>query len=181
MTPDKPMTFLATAAVIPLAALAIAGCGGSGNDSSGSSTPPKTANGQQATIGVADNGTLGKILDDANGRTLYLFKKDSGTRSACSGACASAWPPLRVSGKPVVGTGATATLVGTTPRSDGKAQVTYNGHPLYTFAGDQNPGDTNGQGLTNFGGGWYALSPSGHQVSGTAPGSGSSSSGGYGY
>jgi Secreted repeat of unknown function len=69
-------------------------------------------------------------------------------------------------------------MVGTTTRSDGNPQVTYNGHPLYTYSGDQNPGDTNGQGLTNFGGGWFALSPTRNQVSGQGSNSGG---GGYGY
>ena len=118
---------------------------------------------------------LGKILDDSKANTLYLFKKDSGTKSACSGACATEWPPLRASGKPTAGSGASASMLGTTPRSDGKAQVTYNGHPLYTFAGDQKPGDTSGQGVNAFGGLWYVVSPAGNQVTGT-----SSSSGGGG-
>jgi predicted lipoprotein with Yx(FWY)xxD motif len=183
MTHGKPITILATAAVIPLTALAVAGCG-SGNATTSSSAPPKTASGQNATVGVATNSSLGKILDDAQGRTLYLFKKDSGTHSACTGACAAAWPPLRVTGKPVAGGGASAPLVGTTRRADGQPQVTYNGHPVYTYAGDQSAGDTNGQGLTNFGGGWFALSPAGNQVSGKSSKSNSgsnSSGGGYGY
>ena len=75
-------------------------------------------------------------------------------RSACSGACAGAWPPVRADGKPTVGEGANASLVGTTTRSDGAPQVAYNGHPPYLYQGDQQPGDTSGQGLTMFGGGW---------------------------
>jgi len=179
ITRSKPLTFLAAAAVVPLVASLLAGCGGGSSNANGSTAPPKTASGMAATVGVENNGNLGKILVDSKGRTLYLFKKDSGTKSACAGACASAWPPLRASGKPVVGTGAIASKVGTTPRSDGKPRVTYNGHPLYTYSGDQSPGDTNGQGLTAFGGGWFGLSPSGNQVSGTA--GSSSSSGGSGY
>jgi predicted lipoprotein with Yx(FWY)xxD motif len=177
MTRSKPITWLATAAVIPLTALAVAGCGGGGNNSSASSTPPKTASGQSVALGVG-NSSLGKILDDSNGDTLYLFKKDAGTKSACTGACASAWPPLRVSGKPTVGSGASASMVGTTPRSDGKPQVTYNGHPVYTFTGDQSPGDTSGQGVNAFGARWYAISAAGNQVTGTASSSGG---GGGGY
>ena len=102
---------------------------------------------------------------------------DSGTTSACSGACAVNWPPLRVTGKPTIGTGATASLVSTSTRSDGAKQVTYNGHPVYLFKGDKKPGDTNGEGLNAFGGNWYALSPAGNQVSGQP----SSSGGGSGY
>ena len=97
----------------------------------------------------------------ANGRTLYLFTKDSGTKSACSGACAAAWPPLRANGKPAAGSGASAALVGTT----GGAQVTYNGHPLYYFVKDKKARDTNGEGLTAFGGTWFAVSAAGNRVS----------------
>jgi predicted lipoprotein with Yx(FWY)xxD motif len=177
MTRSKPITWLATAAVIPLTALAVAGCGGGGNNSSASSTPPKTASGQSAALGV-ENSSLGKILDNSHGDTLYLFKKDAGTKSACTGACARAWPPLRASGKPTVGNAASASMVGTTPRSDGKPQVTYNGHPVYTFTGDQNPGDTSGQGVNAFGARWYAISAAGNQVAATASSSGG---GGNGY
>jgi predicted lipoprotein with Yx(FWY)xxD motif len=160
------ITFLAAATAVSLTALALAACGG-GNNTTSSAAPPKTDNGRPATVGVANDNKLGKILDDNDGRTLYLFAKDSGTKSTCTGACASAWPPLRAGGKPTVGAGASASIVGTTRRSDGQPQVTYNGHPLYTYTADQNPGDTNGQGLTAFGGGWFALSPAGKQVSGT--------------
>jgi predicted lipoprotein with Yx(FWY)xxD motif len=182
MTRSKPITFLATAAVIPLTALAVAGCGGgNGNDNgNASAATPKTAAGRTATIGV-ENSSLGKILDDSKGQTLYLFKKDSGTKSACSGACAISWPPLRASGKPTAGTGVKASLIGTTARSDGKPQVTYNGHPLYTFTGDQNPGDTNGQGVNAFGALWYVVSPAGNQVTGKASSSNSGGGGGNGY
>jgi predicted lipoprotein with Yx(FWY)xxD motif len=167
----RPIALLATVAVVPLSVLAV-GCGG-GNNATGASSPPKQANTPPASVKVANSG-LGKILVDAQGRTLYLFRKDSGTTSACTGACASAWPPLRTSGKPVVGSGANASMVGTTTRSDGKPQVTYNGHPLYTFVKDQKPGDTNGEGVTAFGGSWFVLSPAGNQIS--KSGSGSSSS-----
>jgi predicted lipoprotein with Yx(FWY)xxD motif len=177
MPHSRPITLLATAAAIPLAALAVAGCGGGGNNATASSSPPKTVSGKAATVGV-ENSSLGKILDDSKGDTLYLFKKDSSTTSTCTGACASAWPPLRVSGKPVAGTGASASMLGTSPRSDGKPQVTYNGHPVYTFTGDQSPGDTSGQGVNAFGARWYAVSPAGNQVTGTASSSGG---GGTGY
>jgi predicted lipoprotein with Yx(FWY)xxD motif len=175
MTLNRSITALAAAAAIPLAALAVASCGGGGGEATESPAPPKTASGAPATVGVANSG-LGKILVDSEGRTVYLFKKDRGTKSACSGDCASDWPPVRASGKPTVGTGATASLVGTTARADGKPQVTYNGQPLYLYAGDEKPGDTNGQGLTTFGALWWVLSPAGNQVTGQA-----SSSGGGGY
>ena len=173
MTRNRSITFLATVAVMPLTALAFASCGG-GNDATASAAPPKTANGRPATVGLANTG-LGRILVDSQGRTLYLFKKDAGTKSTCFGACASDWPPLRADGKPAVGSGASAAMAGTTPRSDGRPQVTYQGHPLYLYEGDQKPGDTNGQGITAFGAAWYALTPAGNQVSGGTSISGGSS------
>jgi predicted lipoprotein with Yx(FWY)xxD motif len=160
--------------MVPVAAVALAGCGGA---ASGSAASPTTASGRPATVGIANGGNLGKILVDSQGRTLYLFQKDNGTKSACYGACASAWPPLRASDKPTIGGGANASLVATTARSDGKPQVTYGGHPLYLFQGDQKAGDTNGQGVTAFGGGWFTLSAAGHQVAGKP----ASSGGGNGY
>jgi predicted lipoprotein with Yx(FWY)xxD motif len=175
MTRTRSITFLASGAALLLVALAVAGCGSSG--SSSSSAPPTTSSGRQATVGISNSG-LGKILVNSQGRTLYLFGKDSGTTSACTGACAGNWPPLRANGKPTLGTGADASLVGTIQRSDGKQQVTYNGHPLYLFKGDKKPGDTNGEGLTAFGGTWYVLSSSGNQVVAQSPSSGG---GGYGY
>ena len=182
MSRRRSITFLVTGAVIPLTALVLAGCGG-GDNANASNAPPKTVSGGPATVGVA-NTSLGEILVDSSGRTIYLFEKDSGTRSACSGACASAWPPVRASGKPTVGRGANSSLVGTTARSDGTPQVTYNGQPLYLYQGDEKPGDTNGQGLTGFGAPWWALSPAGDQVTvqaSSSGGGGSTYSGGGGY
>jgi predicted lipoprotein with Yx(FWY)xxD motif len=172
MTLKRPITLLAGAAALALAALAIVGCGGS-NDTA----TPTTSSGSAATIGIASEGDLGKILVDSQGRTLYLFQKDSGTTSECTGACAVNWPPLMVSGKPTEGSGVDASLVATTNRPDGKTQVTYNGHPVYLFKGDKQPGDTNGEGLNAFGGSWYALSSAGDQVAPPA----NSGGGGYGY
>jgi predicted lipoprotein with Yx(FWY)xxD motif len=166
----RATTFLAAAAAIPLAAAALAGCGGGSSNASSPSTPPKTATGHAATIGAESNGSLGKILVDAKGRTVYAFQQDTGTKSTCTGGCAAAWPPVLTTGKPSVGSGLTASKVGTTPRSGGQTQVTYNGHPLYRFDGDQNAGDTNGQGVNAFGAPWYVLSPAGATI--TSGGSG---------
>jgi predicted lipoprotein with Yx(FWY)xxD motif len=187
MIRSKPIRFLAGAAALPLVALAVAGCGGGGGgggSASAATAPPKTASGQTATVGTASGGNLGTILVDSQGRTIYLFEKDSGTKSACFGACATNWPPLRDGGKPTAGTGLNASLLGTTPRSDGNPQVTYNGHPLYTFVMDQKPGDTKGQGVSAFGGSWFTLNSAGSQVTAqptTTSTSGSSGGGGYGY
>jgi predicted lipoprotein with Yx(FWY)xxD motif len=160
----------AVVAALAAVTLAIAGCGGGGSAKQTSGTPPKTSSGQPATIGLQVAGGLGKVLVDSTGRTLYLFQKDSRDQSACTDACAGAWPPLRASGKPVVGAGAKSSLVGTITRSDGKPQVTYDGHPLYLFDGDHSPGQTNGQAVTAFGAGWFALSSAGTAVSGTGSG-----------
>jgi predicted lipoprotein with Yx(FWY)xxD motif len=170
MPRSKRTAFLATAAIVPLSVLGAVGCGGGGNDATGATLPPKTAGGRPATLGVENNGNLGKILADADGRTLYLFQADTGTKSACTGACAAAWPPLRAGRKRVAGQGASAAKIGTTPRSDGGPQITYNGHPLYTYTADQKPGDTNGQGLNAFGGLWYAVDPAGNRATGTGSG-----------
>ncbi len=174
MTRTRPLAFLAAAAAVPLVALAVAGCG-SNNDNTQTATV-KSASGSSGTVRVADSG-LGKILVDSQGKTLYLFAQDTGTKSTCSGGCATTWPPLRASGKPTAGSGVKASLIGTTPRSDGKAQVTYNGHPLYGYEGDSQPGDINGQGINAFGARWYVLSQTGNEIT-TAS---SSSGGGNGY
>jgi predicted lipoprotein with Yx(FWY)xxD motif len=179
MTRSRPITFLAGAAVIPLVALAVAACGGGG--SAATAATPKTSSGASATVGVA-KGSLGSILVNSNGHTLYLFKADVGAASACSGACAVAWPPLLAKGTPTAGTGLTASKLGTITRSDGNQQVTYNGHPLYLFVKDTKPGQTNGQGVTAFGAAWFALTSSGSQASAPASSSGSGGgSGGLGY
>jgi predicted lipoprotein with Yx(FWY)xxD motif len=107
---------------------------------------------------------LGRILVDRKGITLYDFPPDKGTRSVCYGACAALWPPLITNGKPVAGPGVKASLLGTTKRSDGKFEVTYNGHPLYYFVSDRKPGQTTGQGLKQFGGPWWVISPAGKEV-----------------
>jgi predicted lipoprotein with Yx(FWY)xxD motif len=169
------ITIPAAGALLLLAALAVAGCGGGGS-SNASSSPPKTASGAAATVGVSNEG-LGKLLVNSKGRTLYMFTRDSGSMSECSGACAVNWPPLKATGKPTIGSGANASLISTTSRAGGGKQVTYNGHPLYLFKGDSSPGDTNGQGLNAFGGNWYAVTPAGDQIT-SQP---SNSGGGSGY
>jgi predicted lipoprotein with Yx(FWY)xxD motif len=173
MTRSRPHTILSGTAAAMLVAIAVAGCGGSGSGSgNAASAPSKTANGHAATVALANTG-LGKVLVNSQGRTLYLFRADHGTKSACGGACAKAWPPLRATSKPSVGTGLQSSVVGTAKRTDGNSQVTYHGHPLYTYIGDQKAGATSGQGVNAFGGGWFALTSSGAQASGSAPGSGS--------
>jgi predicted lipoprotein with Yx(FWY)xxD motif len=164
-------TSLPLLGALPLAVLALAGCGGNA-----SHALPTTNDGRSASFGVASTG-LGVVLVDRPGRTLYLFARDAGTTSACTGACAVNWPPLRVRGTPLVGSGAKSSAVGRTVRPDGISQITYNGHPLYTFANDKKPGDTNGEGINAFGGSWFAVSAAGAKV---APRSQPQGGGGYG-
>jgi predicted lipoprotein with Yx(FWY)xxD motif len=136
-------------------AAAIAGCGGGGTSTA--ATQPTTSSGLPAAVKTASVPKLGSILVDSRGRTLYRFGADKGTRSMCTGACATEWPALRA--------------------ASGGHQVTYKDHPLYLFEGDHQAGDTNGQGLTDFGGTWTAVSSGGNASSASAPSS--SGSGGY--
>jgi predicted lipoprotein with Yx(FWY)xxD motif len=180
MTRSRCTTFFARVAIVPLAALAVAGYGGV-SSASVSTAKQEATKAKPATVRVAKT-NLGKILVNSKGRTLYLFQADSGTTSACADACAAAWPPL-TSATPKVGKGAKASLASTATRSDGKPQVIYNGHPLYTFSGDKKAGNTNGQAVNAFGGLWYVLSPTGTQITSTPSTSGGSggSSGSPGY
>ena len=107
---------------------------------------------------------LGRIIVDGRGRSLYLFEKDMHGRSACSGVCAAYWPPLLTNGRSIAIKGAKPSLLGSIRRADGSRQVSYAGHPLYFFSGDTRRGQTNGEGLQDFGAGWYALAPSGKKI-----------------
>src|SRR6478609_6873455 len=165
INPSRPIAILASAAGLALAPLAIAACGGGG--ATASTTPARTASTTTSTapagIGTTKS-ALGTILVDSQGRTLYLFTHDSGTTSTCSGPCAEAWPPLVTAGAPTAASGANAALLGTTKRADGTSQVTYNGHPLYRFVKDLNAGETNGQGVSAFGGSWFTVNLAGDQA-----------------
>jgi predicted lipoprotein with Yx(FWY)xxD motif len=173
-------------------ALALAACDGGQPTPSGSvpgseapaSPSPAAPAESQAAVAAAES-SLGQTLVDAEGRTLYAFTKDKGGKSACYGDCEATWPALTVQGSPEAGDGVQASLLATTDRDDGSAQVTYKGMPLYLFSGDQQPGDTNGQGV---GGVWFAVTPDGGLVGttgGTGGGGGADdggqSGGGYGY
>jgi predicted lipoprotein with Yx(FWY)xxD motif len=128
--------------------------------------------------------SLGTILVDSKGKTLYMFAKDKSGKSSCSGACASNWPPYTTTGKPTAGAGAKASMLGTTKRSDGKLQVTYNHHPLYHFKFDTAAGAVKGEGANAFGGHWYAVSANGAKVlpasTGSTGATGATGYGGYG-
>jgi predicted lipoprotein with Yx(FWY)xxD motif len=127
--------------------------------------PPKLhASASSGTVVSTAKTSLGRILVNSRGHTLYLFRKDRNGNSSCSGQCASFWPPLIASRKPAVGGGAKASLIGTIKRADGRRQVTYNHHPLYTFVKDKSKGQTRGEGLSAFGSKWYAVSAAGAKV-----------------
>jgi predicted lipoprotein with Yx(FWY)xxD motif len=181
---SKRLPPLAAATAVALSAIAITACGsGSSNKqtttgaSAASSAPPSTS-ASSRTVDLA-NSSLGPILIDSQGRTLYLWQADTGAKSTCTGACASAWPPLVTTGQPSAGSGVTTSLLGTTKRANGTEQVTYNGHPLYRFEGDTASRQTNGQGSTGFGALWYVLSPRGNPLTGATASTGGSSPTGY--
>lgn len=179
MTPRKYLATFASAAVI---ALIVAGCGGSSGGSSSSSA--KSAASSAGASVMSASTPLGKIITDSQGRTLYMFSHDTGMKSTCTGACASNWPPFTAGSKPAASGGITAGALTLVKRSDGSKQVTLNGHPLYYFAGDQSAGQTNGQGVDEFGAKWWTVGPSGTKVTAapkSATGSTSSSGGGYAY
>jgi predicted lipoprotein with Yx(FWY)xxD motif len=178
----------AAIAISTVALLALAGCGG-GNDSTsggayggGGETTAESASGGAyggggettaepasggasegaAVVAVAPVPKLGKLIVDSGGFTLYNFHKDKGTTSSCYGACANFWPPLTTEGSPKA-EGVPAGMLGTTKRNDGTVQVTFAGHPLYTFSEDKKPGEANGNDFKAFGGEWYALMPNGQE------------------
>jgi predicted lipoprotein with Yx(FWY)xxD motif len=174
-----------------IGALAIAGCGGGSSNSTAESgsaggNAVKASNaGGGGTIGTAEIEGLGPVLVDSEGMTVYEFTVDNGSRSECYGGCEAAWPPVVAKGKPSAGEGAMTAALGTTRRKDGTLQVTYEGHPLYTYAEDSAPGEANGNEAE---GTWFALNESGAAVKGQATGGEaepsteeSESSGGYGY
>ena len=172
--------FTALAAVALALGIAVAGCGGSSSSSAPASGGGTNASGgssgsygsgyggggsssASAVTLKAASSPLGSILVDQDGKTLYLFEADSPNKSNCSGGCLNLWPPVMASGKAAAGSGVTAGMIGT---ATGSSQVTYAGHPVYWFSGDTKAGDTNGQGLDDFGGEWYAISPAGKAVVG---------------
>jgi predicted lipoprotein with Yx(FWY)xxD motif len=184
--------------------LLAAACGSSSSTSaSGASTsaPPASAPVASAPAASApasaaptvvmlktDQTSLGTVLSDAQGFTVYWFAKDTSTSSACSGVCAAAWPPLL--GMPQAASGVKLTgKLGEIMRSGGAMQATYEGHPLYLYAGDTQPGQVNGNAIDGFGALWYAIkigsqtttSTTGSTTSTTGSGSsGGSSSGSSG-
>jgi predicted lipoprotein with Yx(FWY)xxD motif len=157
---------LASASVLACVALLSAACSSSASPSTSSPpvSPSATATAPEAVIG-ATHSQLGTFLTADNGRTVYLFEKDTGSKSTCFGACAAGWPPVTTSGMaPTTSGKANASLLGTTTRPDGTVQVTYAGHPIYFYSADTAPGQTNGEGVDAFGAEWYVVSPAGNKV-----------------
>jgi len=145
MAPAMPATAMATSAMA-------------------TSAPTMAMPSGPAAVDVGQNASLGSFLVDSNGMTLYLFTSDTPNTSTCTATCANNWPPLLTNGAPVGGTGVTASMLGTTTRSDGSTQVTYNGWPLYYFVADKAAGDTKGEGVKSV---WYVVSPSGMSITTT--------------
>jgi predicted lipoprotein with Yx(FWY)xxD motif len=161
---------------IPLgSALLATACGSAATASSPASSPSAPASSAPAagssasasttgTVITTHAGSAGAFLTTGSGRTVYLWAKDSMNMSACSGACASAWPPVPATGTLTATGGAKASDLGTITRSDGTKQVTYDGHPLYYFVGDSAAGQTNGQASDNFGAKWWLVASSGAKI-----------------
>ena len=160
------------------AALLVAACGGTGTSAYGTSSSP-SSNGPGTGVASSPTGApapaamatvalrstaFGQILVDGSGRTLYLFQADKPNMSTCYGDCAAVWPPLTVTAMPSGGAGINESLLATSKRTDGSLGVTYNGHPLYYFVSDKQPGDTTGQAINSFGAEWYVLSAAGSKV-----------------
>ena len=173
-----PVRFGALIAV----ALTAAACGSSGSSSSSTGAQAGASASGGAMVITTKSGSPGTFLTDGSGRTVYLWAKDGTGSSACSGACASLWPPVTTGGSPTASGSAKASDLGTITRSDGAKQVTYDGHPLYYYAGDSSSGQTNGQGTDSFGAKWWLVAPAGTSITssggGTAPSAPASSAGG---
>ena len=176
------MSFQLSRTITTLCALvalgALAACGGTSSATTVAQAPARTAPGSEprgaktatrrppsgpVTVKTAA-GRYGRILVDAQGRTLYLFTRDTSATSRCAGACAQAWPPYLVRAKGRGAGGANSSLVGVARRRDGSQQLTYRGHPLYYYVGDRKAGQILCQDVEEYGGHWWVVSPTGHPV-----------------
>ena len=166
-------------ALLALGVLALAACGGSSYGGSAATQPSASKAAATSGAAVATGQTdVGTVLVDKSGKTLYAFAADAKDHSNCSGSCATYWPPVTVAkGTPTASKDVSATL-GTTTRSDGSMQLTVNGWPMYTYAGDAKAGDATGQGKNLSGGLWWVVDSSGQWVKKSAGTSGGSR-GGY--
>ena len=167
-------------------ALLAAACGSSSSTPSATSAgasasaTPAAASSGGGTVITTSSGSAGSFLTNSSGRAIYLWVKDGKNSSACSGACAGAWPPVTATGTVTASGGAVAADLGTITRSDGTKQVTYDGHPLYYYVGDSAAGQVTGQGSDSFGAKWWLVAPSGSAITSSVPASSSSGSSAYG-
>ena len=176
-------SILSIALIAAALALAAAGCGSSSDSTGGAyggtgstateesttsegSAATKPPGGGLTVVTVNTVPKLGKVVVNSKGLTLYDFHKDKGTTSSCYGGCAAVWPPLTTEGKPMGQMGVPTSKLGITKRKDGTTQVTFAGHPLYTYVEDSKPGEANGNDFSSFGGEWYALQPNGQEAEG---------------
>ena len=175
---------IGSAAALVGVAVVVAACGSSTPSSSASSaankTPAAAATGNAVSVGTA-TGSDGTYLVGASGRALYLWDADRHDKSVCAGACAQAWPPLTTKSAPVAASGVAMSQLSTVSRSGGAKQVTYDGHPLYYFAGDTSKGSLTGQGSDNFGAKWWLVAPSGAAITKSATPAAASSGSVSGY
>ena len=168
LTRLNPLRMLLALLAVAAAAVVLAACSssatssGSGGSSSSSSAAATAGSLKTATIGGAT------VLTNASGFTLYSFAPDTPTTSNCNGTCAQNWPPVK---GPATASGVTGTF-GTIKRSDGSVQATFDGHPLYTFAGDTAAGQAKGNGLNVNGGLWHEITTSGTAAAGSSGGGG---------
>ena len=175
LTRLNPLRMLLALLAVAAAAAVLAACSSSATSSSSGSSSGSSGSPAAATAGSLKTATIGgaTVLTSAGGFTLYSFAPDTPTTSNCNGTCAQNWPPVT---GPATASGVTGTF-STIKRSDGSVQATFDGHPLYTFAGDTAPGQNKGNGLNISGGLWHEIT-----TSGTAPaGSSAAGSGGGGY
>jgi predicted lipoprotein with Yx(FWY)xxD motif len=184
------------------AALLTAACSSSGSSSSsapassaaatpagGSATSAAAAAAGSGLVITTKSGSAGAFLTDGSGRAVYLWTKDAMDSSACSGACAGAWPPVTTTGAVTASGGVNKADLSTITRSGGAKQVVYDGHPLYYFSGDSGPGQVSGQGSDGFGAKWWLVDPAGTSITAavtvssgaTAPAPATSAAGGGGY
>ena len=177
-------------------ALLTVACSSSGSGSSSApASAPTPAGGSTGSAAAAagsglvittKSGSAGAFLTDGSGRAVYLWTMDGMDSSACSGACAGAWPPVTPTGAVAASGGVNTAELSTITRSGGAKQVVYDGHPLYYFSGDSGPGQVNGQGSDGFGAKWWLVDPAGTSitaavtVSGASPSAPASSTGGGG-
>jgi predicted lipoprotein with Yx(FWY)xxD motif len=178
--------YWAAAPLLAGAAVTVLAACGSSSPSASSSSPPSTSSSSPSSSSASSPGSvaigtrstsIGTVLVDAQGHTLYWFAKDTPTTSNCTGSCATYWPP--VLGHPKAASGASLPKgFSTITRSGGQVQATYDGHPLYTYVSDTSAGMTSGNDLNASGGLWWAMTPTGSMAKAT-PSSSSSSSSGY--